>query len=101
MSLKMQLTKGPTTVPAIFPFPDQFGQPVLIGFSGMSELDYMATHLAAAMLGSEEYETLSEDDIIDSALRMALRLQAKANVINQRANQPEEQQPEKPIILES
>jgi hypothetical protein len=87
----------------MFPFPDQFGQPVVVGFSGMSELDYMATHLASAMISSSEYDTLSEDGIIDSAVRMALRLQAKCNEINQRANQPqqEEQQAQKPIILES
>lgn len=100
--MKMQLTKGPTIAPAIFPVPDQFGQAVLIGFSGMSEIDYMATHLAAAMLGSSEYEHLNEDELIDAALRMALRLQAKANIINQRANQPQEEpKAEKPIILES
>lgn len=101
--MKMQLTKGPCAYPTMFPFPDQFGQPVVVGFSGLSELDFMATHLACAMVSSTEYEMLSEDAIIDSAVRMALRLQAKCNEINQRANQPPEEQqaPTKPIILES
>jgi hypothetical protein len=98
MSLKTNLVKGPTVTPAVFPVPDQFGQPVLIGFSGMSELDYVATHLLAAMITRVGYS--DENELVDSALMMALRLLAKSNMIAQSRQkpEPEEEQPKSNII---
>jgi len=98
--MKMQLTKGPTLTPYLIPIPDQFGQLQIVGFSGMSELDYVATHTMAAMLQSGDYSGLSEEATIDCAIRMSQRLLYKTNEINQRANQPEPAQQASPLIIE-
>lgn len=90
--MKMQLTKGPTITPAIFPVPDQFGQLAVIGFSGMSELDYVAAHLLCAF-ASRDLE-VSDEALIDHSIMMAMRLLAKTNEINQRRNGPQQEEPE-------
>jgi hypothetical protein len=75
--MKMQLSKGPTLTPAMFPVSSNVAgsEPTLIGFSGMTELDYVATHLAAALIQKYNPE---EVDIISLAVVTAEKLLQKS-----------------------
>lgn len=76
--MKLNLTKGPTVSPALIPIPNPVtGQMDVIGFSGMSEVDYVATHILIALLVSPDYKEWNEDECIDKSIELARKLLAK------------------------
>lgn len=89
--MKMQLTKGPTITPQMFPISTVAGaEPTLVGFSGMSELDYVATHLCAALI--QRYDP-TQTDVVSLSVDTAEKLLLKSESIRQvRATQQLQQQ---------
>ena len=80
--MRMQLSKGPTITPAMFPINTGVAgsEPTLIGFSGMTELDYVATHLCAALI--QKYDP-TETDVVTLAVNTANALLMKSENMRQ------------------
>jgi hypothetical protein len=79
--MRLQLSKGPTITPAMFPVQSVAGaEPTLIGFSGLSELDYVATHLCTALIQRYDPETI---DVVTLAINTAQALLQKSDNVRQ------------------
>lgn len=77
--MRFQLTKGPTIGPALMPVQSPVtGAVDIIGFSGMTELDYVATHLAAALLSRPEAEDKGFTMCVVTALDLAQDLLSRS-----------------------
>lgn len=80
--MKMHLSKGQTITPALIPIPNPIAQTVdVVGFSGLSELDYVATHILCAMLvDNDDFEDIG---LISKAVNLAQQLLNETNKINE------------------
>lgn len=92
--MRFQLTKGPTISPALIGSPNPVtGAVDVIGFSGMTELDYVATHLAAALLARPEATNEGFPACIDTAVYLAKQLlSVSAETAQPRASQQRDAQ---------
>lgn len=87
--LKSQLQKGLTITPQMFMHQTMAGaEPTLIGFSGMTELDYVATHIAAALFQKYDPEQV---DVISLSVDAAEKLLQKSENVKQMRMQQAQQ----------
>ena len=79
--MKISLQKGPTFSAALIPVPNLIRNTVdIVGFSGMSELDFVSMNILAALLsGDSDWDI---DAAIDTSIQTAMKLLVKTNAIN-------------------
>ena len=85
--MKISLQKGPTVHAALIPVPNPLRNSIdIVGFSGMSELDYVSMNVLCAFLSVPGIDW-DIDTVVDMSIQTAMKLLVKTNAINNQAQQ--------------